>query len=294
MIKAIIVGYGNIGQYAHQAIRATADMELVGIIDPSLTLAQVDGISVGKTPADFGKVDVAIIGAPSRAVPSVAIPLLEAGIATVDSYDIHGDIYEQQQLLAAAAKKGGCASIIAAGWDPGTDSVVRALFEAMTPRGITYTNFGPGMSMGHSVAAKSIEGVQDALSMTIPLGTGVHRRMVYITPEDGQDFDQVAARIKADDYFKNDDTHVIQASCIDTLKDVGHSVQMERKGVSGETHAQKLGFNMSINNPALTAQVLVSCARAVLRQQPGCYTLIEIPLIDLLPGSREDAIRRLV
>ena len=57
--------------------------------------------------------------------------------------------------------------------------------QAMAPKGLTYTNFGPGMSMGHSVAAKAIPGVKDALSMTIPLGTGVHRRMVYVELERG-------------------------------------------------------------------------------------------------------------
>ena len=51
---------------------------------------------------------------------------------------------------------------------------------------------------------------------------------------------------------------------------------------------------MSINNPALTAQILVGAARASMRQQPGAYTLIEIPVIDLLPGDREELIRHLV
>ena len=51
---------------------------------------------------------------------------------------------------------------------------------------------------------------------------------------------------------------------------------------------------MSINNPALTAQVLVNVARASLRQQPGCYTMIEIPVIDMLPGDRESIISHLV
>ena len=44
---------------------------------------------------------------------------------------------------------------------------------------------------------------------------------------------------------------------------------------------------MSINNPALTGQILVAAARAVLRQRPGCYTMIEIPPVDLLPGERD-------
>ena len=59
------------------------------------------------------------------------------------------------------------------------------MLEAIAPKGITYTNFGPGMSMGHTVAVKAIDGVKAALSMTIPTGTGIHRRMVYIELKDG-------------------------------------------------------------------------------------------------------------
>lgn len=51
---------------------------------------------------------------------------------------------------------------------------------------------------------------------------------------------------------------------------------------------------MSINNPALTAQVLVNVARASMRQQPGCYTMIEIPVVDLLPGDRDEWVSHLV
>ncbi len=67
-----------------------------------------------------------------------------------------------------------------------------------------------------------------------------------------------------------------------------------RKGVSGKTHNQRFEFNMSINNPALTGQVLVMAARASVKQKAGCYTMIEIPVIDYLCGEKEDLIRKLV
>ena len=51
---------------------------------------------------------------------------------------------------------------------------------------------------------------------------------------------------------------------------------------------------MAINNPALTAQILVGAARASMRQRPGAYTMIEVPVIDLLPGDREELIKHLV
>ena len=51
---------------------------------------------------------------------------------------------------------------------------------------------------------------------------------------------------------------------------------------------------MKINNPALTGQVLVCAARAATRQKAGCYTLIEIPVIDFLYGDRNELIKHLV
>ena len=82
--------------------------------------------------------------------------------------------------------------------------------------------------------------------------------------------------------------------CVDNLLDMGHGVQLTRKGVSGKTQNQLIDFNMKINNPALTAQILVSVARASFKQQPGAYTMIELPVIDMLYGDKEDLIRRLV
>jgi len=51
---------------------------------------------------------------------------------------------------------------------------------------------------------------------------------------------------------------------------------------------------MKVNNPALTAQMLVNAARASCKQLPGSYTLIEIPVVDLLPGTKDEWIDKLV
>ena len=86
----------------------------------------------------------------------------------------------------------------------------------------------------------------------------------------------------------------MQVECVDNLKDMGHGVNLVRKGVSGKTQNQLFEFDMKINNPALTVQILVATARASMKQQPGCYTLIEIPVIDMLYGDREELIKHLV
>ena len=230
---------------------------------------------------------MAILATPTREVEKYASEILAFGINTVDSFDIHTQIPELRKNLGTIELKHDCVSVIAAGWDPGSDSVVRTLFEAIAPKGITYTNFGPGMSMGHTVAVKSKKGVKSALSMTIPVGTGIHRRMVYVETLPGYDFKEIETAIKTDPYFASDETHVIQVDDVDSLKDMGHGVNLVRKGVSGQTQNQLLEFDMKINNPALTGQVLVCVARASMRLKPGCYTMIEIPVVDLLPGDRE-------
>ena len=296
-VRAAIVGYGNIGHYVLEALQAAPDFEIAGVVrraGAENCPAELSAYPVVKNIKELKGVDVAILCTPTRKVEEYAKEILALGIHTVDSFDIHTGITALRRTLDAEAKKHNTVSIISAGWDPGSDSIVRTMLEAIAPKGITYTNFGPGMSMGHTVAVKAIEGVKAALSMTIPMGTGVHRRMVYIEVEEGYDFDKVAAAIKADDYFVHDETHVIQVDCVDDLKDMGHGVNLVRKGVSGKTQNQLIEFDMKINNPALTAQILVCVARASFKQQPGAYTMIELPVIDMLYGEREDLIKKLV
>jgi diaminopimelate dehydrogenase len=279
-----------------EAIEASPDFEIAGVVrrNPEEKPAEIAHLEIVDSIQKLKDVQVAFLCTPTRSVEKHAKEILALGINTVDSYDIHGGIVDLRRELDQAAKAGKAVAVISAGWDPGSDSIVRALMEAIVTKGVTYTNFGPGMSMGHTVAVKAIDGVKAALSMTIPTGTGVHRRMVYIEVKEGYEFKKVAEAIKADDYFAHDETHVMQVDCVDDLIDMGHGVNITRKGVTGKTQNQRMEFNMQINGPALTAQVLVAVARASFKQKPGAYTMIELPVIDLIYGEKESIIRKLV
>ena len=296
-IRAAVVGYGNIGRYSIEALQAAPDFEIAGIVrrqgskDKPLELTRYE--VVGDI-SELNAVDVAILATPTRSCPEYASKIVELGINTVDSFDIHTEILDYRNRQMEHCKKTGRVSIISAGWDPGSDSVVRVMMQSLAPKGLTYTNFGPGMSMGHSVCVRSKKGVRNALSVTIPLGESIHRRMVYVELENGAKFEEVEAAIKADPYFSHDETHVFEVDNVDNVRDMGHGVNLVRKGSSGATPNQRIEFNMSINNPALTGQVLVNVARASMRLAPGCYTMPEIPVIDLLPQSREEIISTLV
>lgn len=284
-MKVAILGYGNIGRATEEAVKAAPDMELAGVYHHNDCLDCMDA-------------DVALVCTPTREVQKFATVLAARGICTVDSFDIHGQIWNLRSAMDAVCKANKTVSVISAGWDPGSDSMIRAILLALAPKGLTYTNFGPGRSMGHTVAAKSKPGVKNALSMTIPLGTGIHRRMVYIELEQGADFKTVEAAILADDYFAHDETHVIAVDSVDALNNVAHGVNLVRNGVSGETHNQRFEFNMTINNPALTGQVMVSCARAAMRLKErgeyGAKTMIELAPVDLLAGDTESLVKALV
>ena len=296
-IRAAVVGYGNIGHYSVQALEAAPDFEIAGIVRRQGDKDKPAELAAYEVVDDIAKlkdVDVAILATTTRACPDLAEKIVALGINTVDSFDIHTSILDYRTRQMENCKKAGRVSVISAGWDPGSDSIVRVLLESLAPKGLSYTNFGPGMSMGHSVVARSKKGVKNALSMTIPLGEGIHRRMVYVELEDGYTVEQVYDELKADDYFAHDELHVFAVKSVDEVRDMGHGVHMTRKGVSGKTQNQRFSFDMSINNPALTGQVLVNVARASMRLQPGCYTMPEIPVIDMLPGTREEIVATLV
>lgn len=300
-----VLSLGNIGRGVIEAAQVAPDCQCLGVIRRKESIGtqvfDVKGLpeyaSIEELIAAQGKPDVVALCGPTRQVEEEAAKLLAMGISTVDSFDIHGDIVKLVQRLDPIAKANNAVSITAAGWDPGSDSAIRALLEAMTPVGTTFTNFGRGRSMGHSVAAKAINGIADAISITIPVGGGRHSRLVYVVLEKGTSLDQAKARLKADDYFAHDPLDVVEVADSEALSyvaDQSHGVLIERIGASGATSNQQLTFDMRINNPALTAQILLSCARAATRLAPGCYTMIDIPMVSLLPGDRIDNIRRLV
>ncbi len=286
-IRVAVFGYGNIGKAVEEAVSVTNDMILAGIFHHD----EMDRLQACQP-------DIVLLGVPSREVPKAVEQLLKAGLNTVDSFDIHTQIPTVHKHLDEVARQNKAVSILSAGWDPGSDSMVRALMQALVPQGVTFTDFGPGRSMGHTVAAKNIEGVKDALSMTIPLGTGIHRRMVYVELKEGYSYEKVRDAILHDDYFAHDETHVIEVDNVKALNNVAHGVHLSRNGVSGTTHNQRIELTMSINNPALTGQIMVATARAAMRMaqrgQYGCYTMIELAPIDLLEGEKEEWIKRLV
>ena len=305
-ITVAVHGLGNIGKKVLESLEAAPDMRCLGVLRRASSLgtesSALRGVPAFTSLTELAKAQgqlpqVVIVCGPSRAVPADAAAYLAAGVNTVDSFDIHQEIPPLVKKLHEVSVAQGRVSISGAGWDPGTDSVFRALFEAMAPSGTTFTNFGLGRSMGHSVAVRAMPGVADAASLTIPMGGGRHSRLVYVLPQSGMSEGSIREAIAADPYFKNDPLEVRFVRSPEELArvaDNSHGVLMERTGASGLTSNQRLQFDMRIDNPAMTASVLVACARATTKLAPGAYTMIDVPPVALLPGERMDHVARLV
>jgi diaminopimelate dehydrogenase len=138
--------------------------------------------------------------------------------------------------------------------------------------------------MGHTVAVKAIEGVEDAVALTLANGRGKQKRRVYVQLAEGAQEAQVEKAIKKDVYFADAPTEVLFVKDINKYNTLHHEGEVERTAM--EVHQM---YRVSGENPEFTANVMVSCVRACIaakeRGEFGAYTLIERPLIDCLPGA---------
>ena len=290
-ISVAIIGWGNVGRGCKRAIAENPDLFLAGVVRRPISLKNQDpALENTKVVADIrelGKVDVALLSIPSREVPERVKEYQAMGICTVDSFDEHERIPALKKDLDINAKAKRVVSIFGTGWDPGTDSGIRAIMKIASYTGHTTTTFGGekgGRSMGHTVAVKAIEGVKDAVALTLANGRGKQKRRVYVELVTGTDPEKVAKAIQSDPYFRNEPTEVLFVKKIDKYNTLHHEGDLERTGMQVNQR-----YTIEGNNPELTANVMVSCARACIaakeRNEFGTYTFIERPLIDYLAGS---------
>ena len=226
-------------------------------------------------------------------VPENVADIMAKGICTVDSFDIHDEILTTKMTLDPIAKSNEVVSIFGAGWDPGTDSMIRAVMRLTAPMAKPITTFGGqkgGRSMGHTAAVKAMDGVVNAVSLTLPNGSGKQKRQVYIQLEQGADFEQVAHDIRTDPYFVHDPTDVVLVDDVTKYDTLNHGGLIE----SYLNDVQQT-YTVEGVNPYMTANVLISSARAAYRAKMagefGAYTLIERPLIDFLAGRFEERLK---
>ncbi|MDR2580290.1 MAG: diaminopimelate dehydrogenase [Fibromonadaceae bacterium] len=292
-ISIAISSFGNIGKailkthLEHIAkFGAGNDIKLVGIIrrNASGNNKNVPVPVVSDVKMLAKRPDVILCAGPSGYVKQDVKKFLELGFCTVDCFDSHQKIYKYRQEIGKIAGKSRAVSILATGWDPGFDSIQRALLAQLSPMGTTFTTFGPGRSMGHTTEVKDISGVKDAVSLTLPGSKpGTQRRRVYVVADKPQR-KRIEQDIKKHPYFVNDPTEVKFVPCIakfDTNKHQGHLINC---GNNVKAEVKLAGVN-----PIMTANMMYSAARAAFRAKAngnfGCWTVVECPPLDFIQGG---------
>ena len=214
-LRLAIIGFGRLGQACAGAIHASDDLALVGLVRRPENLhrplpEQFAEVPIVSHPSELGDVDAVLICLPTERVREAATellrhhtPIVEAAAFDIPSRQAHWSALDRMAL------RRGVAAAVGAGWDPGARGLFEDLFAALCPKGSTTTHDRPGVSLHHSLAARAVPGVRDALCAEFRGADGSSRRYVYLEPLPGADVARAAAAIQSDPLFLGQETVVL-------------------------------------------------------------------------------------
>ena len=310
MIKIGIVGYGNLGKACEEIVHIDHRFELVGIFtrrDPS-------GMS-----SDFGskfyaqsdlkkfkdKIDVLLLCVGSANDLRNLASELGKDFCTVDSFDNHAEMKMHFNEMNEVAIKNDKVALVGIGWDPGIFSIMRGLFDGVTPKDTVHTFWGKGVSQGHSEAIRKIKGVKYAIQYTVPKKEIVeaikngnrieldnkqkHIRECYVVC-DKIDEKRIEDEIKSiPNYFVGYETKVnfiTEKEFLDRHKEMPHGgLVIKNAEVCGKKEQMEFSLKLE-SNPKYTASILMSYAIANYKFQTihhyGAKTILDVPISFLL------------
>ena len=326
--KILIVGFGNVGHSVLQALPEYSDMECIGIVTrrPKVLAGKITDIPIfdmnGLVWRNCGA-DVAVLCGGSKSDLMTQGPMVAKCFNTVCSFDTHakiGDILDSAtgkktigyyDLMNLASVQNGNTAMICQGWDPGVFSLMRALFNACLGKVRVYAFYGlskkGGVSMGHSQAIRSIEGVLDARSYTHAIPEAIewvrsgknpdlkdgdmHWRENVVVAKEGADLKLIETQIATmPNYFAPFKTTVrfITQNEMDkehtTLPHDGLVLAVSKHGI------MEFGNTWS-SNPRGTAGIMLPYVRAAIQMNKGgrygAFTSLDVPVRMLLkkPGE---------
>ncbi len=328
-IRILIVGYGNIGRGVRQAIERNSDTVLAGIVSrsPERVKKEVgDAVPVMDVKDSAAwlaalRPDIAILcGGSKQDLPQQGPELVKI-VSTVDSFDNHSRIPEYFQAMQGAADAAGHVAVISTGWDPGIFSLERVLANAFLPGSRAYGFYGltpaGGLSMGHSDALRTIEGVADARQYTHAVPEAIerirkganpdytpgdmHTRECFVVLKPGADAAKVEKTIKAmPGYFAPYETTVrfiSQQELDEKYAGFPHDGCVVAAGHTGtRNNSAMIEYRCAWgSNPEATANVLVAHARAAARLaaegKKGAFTILDFPVSYLSPYSHDELMK---
>lgn len=317
MIRAAIVGYGNLGKAAAAIINQTPDITLTAIFSRrQLTDLPAPVYPLSTIAQHRSDYDILLLCLGSATDIPKHGPELLALAPTIDVYDNHSSIATHRQHLDQIAKKHHTVAITAVGWDPGLFSLQRLMAQAILPDAQTSTFWGKGVSQGHSDAIRRIPGVQHAVQYTIPNPEALqaaacgkaqdyppqtrHIRQCYVVCETCEQKRIQDAIITMPDYFQGYHTTVefiTKETYLAQHQAMPHGGTVIASGTTAGEH-QTIEYNLHLDsNPHFTAAVMIAYSRAAHRLQTerrhGAYTILDIPPTYLSPLTPEQLYQQL-
>ena len=296
-LRLVIVGVGKVGRACAELIALSHDLTVGAFVRRPVSGAEglpdhLRHIPLLTHVGQVREVDGALICVPMNAVKETASQVLQHGIPIVDCAILHGESFHaHKDALHKLSLRHRAPAIVGAGWDPGALSVLRSWLALLTPGGITETTHRPGVTLRHTVMAKSVKGVNDALCTEVRAADGHLQRYVYVELEQGASADQVAQAIRADPLFLGEETQIFLLDSLDSLEQEGRGVVLDRQGSSQRLGRHHFVLEGRFDEVTMTAEVMLAAARALPDLNPGAYSLADIPL-SALWGERADKAER--
>ncbi len=289
--RLAIVGLGRLGQACAHAVLESDDLTLTGLVRRAETVlnplpTQLAGIPSVTHPSELGAVDAVLICLPTELVCELATDLLRHRTPIVEAAALDGIARQTHwREIDRMALRRGVPAVVGAGWDPGVRTLFEGLFAMVCPRGGTRTHDRPGVSLHHTLAARAIPGVRDALCAEFRGANGTLQRYVYVELAPGANLEPAAQAIQSDPLFLDEETLVLPAGSVATLEEEGHGLVIERWGRAGGKDHQRFLLEGRFDRIAIAGQMMMSAARALVTLRPGAHPLDTIPLASLHPHS---------
>ena len=310
MIKIGIVGYGNLGKACEEISYNDKRFELVGIYtrrDPSSMNSSLGSKFYAQSDLKKfkDKIDVLLLCVGSANDLRSLASELGKDFCTVDSFDNHAEMRDHYTKMNIVATQNSKVALVGIGWDPGIFSIMRGLFDGVTPKDTVHTFWGKGVSQGHSEAIRKISGVKYAIQYTVPnediveelkKGKRVdldskqkHIRECYVVC-DKNDEKRIEDEIKSiPNYFVGYETKVnfiTEKEFLNKHQEMPHGgLVIKNAEVCGKKEQMEFSLKLE-SNPKYTASVLMSYAIANYQFQKihhyGAKTILDVPISFLL------------
>ncbi|MGF7213016.1 diaminopimelate dehydrogenase [Skermanella aerolata] len=297
-LRMAIIGFGRIGWACGRTILGAEDLALAGLVRRPGQLGaalppEFQDTLVTAHISELTDVDAALVCVPTDLAGEILHELAQHRMPAVDGVELHGAALRRHaEEIHRVALRHRVPVVVGAGWDPGALSLIRHLFALLIPTGGTEVHTHVGAALHHTLTARAIAGVRDALCTERRSAEGRVQRYVYVELEAGADTDRVVQAIRGDPLFLDEETLVFPVDDLGVIIDEDRGILVERRGTSAWTAHQYLMLEGRFDRAAVTAETMVAAARALPALSPGAHRMPEVPL-DLMWGvGRGEALDR--